>query len=124
MIGHGSKLEENSALVLNLANGLQRTGRFGPVVPCFMQINEPDVPTGLRTLISMGVDVVYVQPCFLAGGVHISKDIPQVLGMEEGSKHGTVNVEGVDVKLRYCQPIGYDERLVDILGDRVKARME
>ena len=107
-----------------MAERLERDGRFGPVVSCFMQINEPSVPAGLRSLVSKGVDTVYVQPCFLAGGIHISKDIPEAIGIEQGTKEGVLTVEGRQITVKYCRPIGEDDRLAEILADRISERMD
>jgi sirohydrochlorin cobaltochelatase len=123
LVGHGSKLEENRRLVLGMAGRLEREGQFGPVVPCFMQINAPSVSKGLSVLAAMGVDTIYIQPCFLAGGIHISKDIPEAVGIEEGSSGGFVTIEGRRLELKYCRPIGEDDRLAGILSDRIRERM-
>lgn len=123
MVGHGSKMTKNMELVVSMAKMLQDRGEFGPVEPAFMQLNEPDIPTGLANLAAKGVDLIYVVPCFLATGIHTTEDIPGELGLEKGQRSGKVSVGGRAVELRYCQPMGDDPRLADILADRIRAEM-
>ena len=122
VIGHGSKLEYNRDLALEMARTLDERKEFGPVVAGFMQINEPDIMQAIRSLMAKGVETIYIQPCFLASGIHITEDIPGVLGLEKGSKGGKLMVDGKVVDLRCCAPIGPDPRLADILTDRIRER--
>ncbi|HPT74213.1 MAG TPA: CbiX/SirB N-terminal domain-containing protein, partial [Methanomassiliicoccaceae archaeon] len=84
VVGHGSKLQFNRDLVVSAAAKMERMGEFGPVTAAFMQLNEPDIRTGIRTLVDKGVDTIYVQPCFLASGIHLTEDIPGEIGLEKG----------------------------------------
>jgi len=123
VIGHGSKLEHNKDLVVSMAKRLQERGEFGPVEAAFMQLNAPDIPTGLANMAKKGADRIYVVPCFLATGIHTTEDIPGVLGFDKGQRSGNIELEGRSVEIRYCQPMGDDARLADILTDRIKAEM-
>lgn len=122
-MGHGSKLEHNKDLVVAMAKRLGERNEFGPVEAAFMQLNEPDIPTGLANVAAKGVDLIYVVPCFLATGIHTTEDIPGVLGFKKGQMSGKVKVDGRLVEVRYCQPMGDDPRLAEILADRIKAEM-
>jgi len=123
VVGHGSKLEHNRDLVVALARQLNAQGEFGLVEAAFMQLNAPDIPTGMERMVDRGVDIIYVVPCFLAAGVHTTEDIPEELGLGKGRTKGRVRVKGRMVEVRYCLPMGEDPRLVDILADRVRAEM-
>ena len=90
----------------------------------FMQLNEPDIKTGIKTLVIQGVDMIYVQPCFLASGIHLTVDIPGEIGLQKGEKETKMTVDGKTVILRYCEPIGDDDRIAQILADRVRSRMK
>ncbi len=123
VVGHGSKLEHNKDLVVAMANRLKERNEFGHVEAAFMQLNEPDIPTGLASVAAKGVDLIYVVPCFLATGIHTTEDIPGVLGFKKGQMSGKVKAGGRTVEVRYCQPMGDDPRLAEILADRIKAEM-
>ncbi len=124
VVGHGSKLQHNRDLVVNAAARMARSQEFGPVVAAFMQLNEPNVKTGIRELVAQGVDMIYVQPCFLASGIHLTEDIPGEIGLEKGKSEAKMNVDGKIITLRYCDPIGDDDRVAQILADRTRARMQ
>lgn len=124
MVGHGSKLLYNKDLVVHMAKILDARKEFGPVTAAFMQINEPTIKEGLETLAAKGVDLIYVQPCFLASGIHLTEDIPGELGFAKGADEGSVTINGKKIKLKYCGPIGNDDRIADILADRIKQRMQ
>jgi sirohydrochlorin cobalto/nickelchelatase len=122
VIGHGSKLEHNRDLAVEMARILDQRGEFGPTVAGFMQLNEPDILEGIRSLMAKGVELIYVQPCFLASGIHITKDIPEVLGLRPESQGGKLAIDGKIIEVKCCRPIGPDPRLADILADRVRER--
>lgn len=123
MVGHGSRLQYNRDLVVHMAAKMAEMNEFGPVTAAFMGMNEPDIRTGIKMLVDQGVDTIYVQPCFLASGMHITADIPEEIGLNEGENETRMIVDGKTVVLRYCEPIGEDDRIVQILSDRVRARM-
>jgi sirohydrochlorin cobalto/nickelchelatase len=124
VIGHGSKLEHNRDLAIQMARTLDESKEFGPAVAGFMQLNEPDIIQAIRSLIAKGVATIYVQPCFLASGIHITEDIPGMLGLEKGSKGGKLVIDGKVIELKCCGPIGPDPRLAEILADRIRERTE
>jgi sirohydrochlorin cobaltochelatase len=124
VVGHGSKLQFNKDLVVSTAAKMAKMNEFGPVTAAFMQLNEPDIKTGIHTLVSQGVDVIYVQPCFLASGIHLTEDIPGEIGLKKGAREPRMKVDGKDIVLRYCDPIGDDDRIAQILADRVRSRIK
>jgi len=123
VIGHGSKMKHNMDLVVAMAKRLGARKEFGPVEAAFMQLNDPNIPTGVANMAARGVELLYVVPCFLATGIHTTEDIPGELGFKKGQRSGTVNVGGKSIEVRYCQPMGDDARLADILADRIKSEM-
>jgi len=51
-------------------------------------------------------------------------DIPGEIGLEKGARETRMKVDGKSVTLRYCEPIGDDDRIAQILADRVRSRMK
>ena len=75
----------------------------------------------LREL-SSKCEKIVVLPIFLTPGKHVSSDIPREMGIsncQSTSRH-EVEIEGKRITLVYASPIGFDERVVDILYDRFK----
>ena len=121
LIGHGSKLPYETEVLEKLRGRLEMRGLFRAVKVAFLQLNSPSIEDVLRTLVQDGFKNIVAQPVFLADGVHTTRDIPEKLKIAfEGAWGGL----GRDVKLIYARPIGVDERMVDILQDRVKEAME
>jgi sirohydrochlorin ferrochelatase len=60
-----------------------------------------------------GVDEVTVVPVFLYEGVHIKEDIPEILAREAAKRP--------HMRLVLAPVLGIDERMADIVWDRVQA---
>jgi len=124
VVGHGSKMDYNKEAVSFHAEKLKERFAPFPVLTGFMNINEPGIDDSLNELVARGSRTIYVIPAFMANGIHTTKDITRKIGIAEGSMGGNVMVNGTEVTLKYCGPLGCDERIVDILEDRLNSRME
>jgi sirohydrochlorin ferrochelatase len=121
LIGHGSKLPYNEEVLVGLRDRMAMRGLFKDVRVAFMQLNSPSIEEVLRTLAKEGKRNIVALPVFLADGAHTTEDIPEKLKI---AFEGDWAELGRDVKLTYAKPIGVDERIVDILRDRVKEAVE
>ncbi len=124
LIGHGSKLAYNKEFVSHMADLIRSMNEFGPIATAFMQMDKPTIKEGIETLAEQGVDRIYVQPCFLANGIHLTEDIPRAIGLQGGGNETHVNVKGKDIVLKYCEPIGNDDRIALILEDQIRSRAQ
>lgn len=116
LIGHGSKLPFNKELVDSTGNliAAQYPGDF-VVKSAFMNMNSPSVPETLDEFRKEEIDALIVVPLFLAKGIHITKDIPPLVGLSEGQSKGTFTLNGKTVPLIYADPIGPDPLLADLM---------
>jgi sirohydrochlorin ferrochelatase len=117
LIGHGSKLPYNKEVLEALGRRIEIRRIFKETRVAFMQLNSPSIEEALRTLAKDGMKKIVALPVFLADGAHTTEDIPEKLKI---AFEGAWADLGRDVKLVYAKPIGVDERIVDILLDRVK----
>lgn len=116
LIGHGSKLPYNKELV-------EKTGRLIAtqypadfvVKSAFMNMNSPSVPDTIEEFRKEEIEALIVVPLFLAKGVHITQDIPPLVGLAEGESRGTFRLNGKSVPLIYADPIGPDPLLADLM---------
>ena len=116
LVGHGSKKPYNKELIENTAAMIASKEDGFLVKSAFMSINEPSVHDVLEGFKSEDIDKMVVVPLFLAKGVHILVDIPEILGLPEGSYKGTFTLaDGSAVPLLYAQPIGADPLLADLM---------
>lgn len=115
LVGHGSKKPYNKQLIEETAQAIAEKDDSFLVKSGFMSINEPTVEEQLDAFKAEDIDALVVVPLFLAKGVHILKDIPEILGLEEGSYSGTFQLNGSKVPLIYAQPIGSDPLLAELM---------
>ncbi len=118
LVGHGSKLDYNKQVLELQAENLRKKG----YKDVFIGYNEKTMPLAgekLAELASMGYDLVYAMPVFIASGVHITRDIPRKLGIPEGSDGGVVEIDGREVTVKYGKALGDDPRIADILIERI-----
>jgi sirohydrochlorin cobalto/nickelchelatase len=120
LVGHGSKLPYNKELV-------ETTGRLIAeqhpdfLVKCaFMNMNVPSIEESLAEFRKEKIDVLVVVPLFLAKGVHILKDIPEMIGLPEGKTRGTFVLNGSSIPLIYADPIGSDPLLAELMVKNAK----
>ncbi|MCU0631603.1 MAG: sirohydrochlorin nickelochelatase [Methanolinea sp.] len=115
LVGHGSKLPYNKDLVENTARLI--AGKYpGFIVKCgFMNMNSPSIEETMAEFQKEAIDVLVVVPLFLAKGVHIVKDIPAVIGLEEGKNKGFFTLNGRTIPLLYADPIGSDPLLAELM---------
>jgi sirohydrochlorin ferrochelatase len=115
LVGHGSKKPYNKQLIEETARTIAEKDDSFLVKSGFMSINEPTVQEQLDSFKDEDIDALVVVPLFLAKGIHILKDIPAILGLEEGSYSGTFQLNGSEVPLLYAQPIGSDPLLAELM---------
>jgi sirohydrochlorin ferrochelatase len=115
LVGHGSKLPYNKQLIESTAELIAQNDTGFLVKSGFMSINTPTVQEQLKEFQNEDIDALIVVPLFLSKGIHILKDIPAILGLEEGSYSGTFQLNGREVPLLYAQPIGTDPLLAELM---------
>ena len=119
-IGHGSKLPFNKEIVEGVAATIASKHTDVVVKVGFMNMNEPSIEDALASFAGTGVTTIAAVPVFLASGIHITKDIPKILGLEEGSEKTSVHLDGNDVTIVYGKPLGGDELIADLVFKRAQ----
>jgi sirohydrochlorin ferrochelatase len=83
------------------------------VIECaFMEFSDRTVEKGVSALAARGVTEIKVVPYFLFTGNHLKRDIPNTVADCAASYPG--------ITITMAEPLGVDERLADILVDRIK----
>lgn len=83
-----------------------------PIQIAYMEFCEENIEHGIKTLVDKGVTEIKAVPYFLFEGIHIKEDIPNEIG--------EILKDYPNVKLEMGHTLGVDERLADILVDRIK----
>ena len=81
LIAHGSRREASNTEIRELAARLERISgdRFDCVMPAFLELAEPDIPTGVDLCVKAGATTITAVPYFLSAGRHVASDIPAEL---------------------------------------------
>ncbi len=93
LIAHGSRRESSNHEVEILARKLALLAHeFDSVSVAFLEMAEPDIATGLETLIERGASEITVLPYFLAAGRHVVEDVPKEVE-QVIAKHPEVDIQ-------------------------------
>ena len=83
LVAHGSRMtssnETVAALVDKLRPNLTKYG-FESITHAFLELTEPDILEGVAQLVAAGATQVVVLPYFLAPGIHVVDDVPELIG--------------------------------------------
>jgi precorrin-8X/cobalt-precorrin-8 methylmutase len=116
LIGHGSpKKDANNIEILGemLHNSLHPDCSKSCVKVAYLQFAEPDISTGIRECVDNGAKKVILYPYFLTSGIHVTKDIPEMIKEAER--------EYPHVEFIYAEPLGIHEKLVQVVMERIHA---
>ncbi|AHM57573.1 cobalamin (vitamin B12) biosynthesis CbiX protein CbiX (plasmid) [Peptoclostridium acidaminophilum DSM 3953] len=110
VIGHGSRSSDAKDIFFSIVNSLDARFPDKSVKGCFMEISSPNIEETVEIMYSEGVRSMVALPYFLFPGIHIKEDIPEILER--------IKAKYPDMSIAFAQPLGFDEKLVDILAHR------
>jgi len=111
VIAHGSRAKETESTLEKILDIVKKK-LPGTIIECaFMEFSDRTVEKGVQALIEQNVTDIKVVPYFLFMGIHLKEDIPEMVAECAASHPG--------VKITMGEPLGFDERLADILVDRI-----
>ena len=94
----------------------------------FMNISHPSIPESFENIKDM--ENVIAVPVFLAHGIHTLLDIPTALGLNpdpvENYPKPNVSTEDIveyDGNIVFTEPIGADDKVVEIIDKRIKEHL-
>jgi sirohydrochlorin ferrochelatase len=92
LFAHGSSVEEANAGVRTLARQVQELGPYRHVRAAFLELAQPDLNAAIAQTVEAGLRRVIVIPYFLTMGIHLRRDLPQLLAVQK-SKHPGLTIE-------------------------------
>ena len=113
VIDHGSRLDAANALVAAVAARVRERRPGDIVVHAHMELASPSLEEAVATCRAQGAQEIVVVPYFLGPGRHTGETIP--------SQVAALVARYPDLELRIAEPLGADDRLVDVLLERAGA---
>jgi sirohydrochlorin ferrochelatase len=113
LVDHGSRRAEANAVVEAVAERLRRRLPQRVVEVAHLEIAAPDVGSAIDACVADGAAEIVVHPYFLGPGAHTTRDIPRLV--EEATRRHPA------LRIRVSEPLGVDERVVDVVLDRIAA---
>jgi sirohydrochlorin ferrochelatase len=114
IVDHGSRLPPANEQLRRLAERVRSQAPAGTIVRhAHMELGSPDIGEALAACVAEGASEVIVLPYFLAPGRHSTRDIPRLV--EEAARRHP------GVRVRVSEPLGLDDRLAEVVLDRVGA---
>lgn len=111
LLAHGSRAKETQDTLNAVADMVRAKCPGRAIEVAYMEFCDVNIEKGLGALKDRGVTNVKVVPYFLFDGIHIREDIP-----EELAKFVEKNP---DMTVTLGKTLGADERLADIVADRI-----
>lgn len=90
LIAHGSRKVSSNQEVADLAQKLtNHRSDFALIGHGFLELTTPKVPDAVAELVKKGATEIVLLPYFLAAGMHVSEDLPELLEQAKQA-HGDV----------------------------------
>ena len=112
LVGHGSKARDFDGAMRRVARRLAH-GPFRSVQCAYLEINYPSIPDAIRQAVERGAREVRILPYFVLSGRHVVHDIPGIVRTAK-------KLHGKKTRIRLCPYLGYDERIVGVVKDRLR----
>ena len=110
IFAHGSSVESANESVRTVASDVARQGGYDLVEAAFLEGGTPDLAEGVARLASLGATRILVVPYFLTLGLHLQRDLPQIVN-EISRVHPTVEI-------RVAPPLAGHPGMTQALLDR------
>lgn len=119
LLGHGSPKQgaNNVERVAGMLHTMLHAGcKEDCVKVAYLQFAEPGIMETIKDRVEKGAKKVILHPFFLSSGMHVTKDIPEMI--EQARKLYP------DVRFIYTEPLGIHEKLAQIVMERISAAEE
>jgi sirohydrochlorin ferrochelatase len=113
LVDHGSQLPEANRVLDRIADAVRARVPHAIVEVAHMELAEPSLAAGLARCAERGAREVVICPYFLGPGRHTSRTIPERVAEARAAHPG--------LHVRMAEPLGFDERLVEVLLARADA---
>jgi glucose 1-dehydrogenase len=111
LIAHGSRQESANQDLVELVKRIMARGDYPIVEGCFLELAQPDLPSGGYRCVTRGAGRVLMVPYFLSAGVHIERDLTAARDELQARHAGT--------EFHLGPPLGPDPLLDELVARRI-----
>ncbi|EGQ26185.1 sirohydrochlorin cobaltochelatase [Sporosarcina newyorkensis 2681] len=115
-ICHGSRVKSGQQAALAFIEKTMETNPAPIQEACFLELADPSISEGIARCIARGATEIVAVPFLLLRAGHANVDIP--------AKLQDIMAHYPDVPLYYGEPIGVDERMINVLIERLQETTE
>ncbi|MDL4842243.1 sirohydrochlorin chelatase [Aquibacillus rhizosphaerae] len=115
-ICHGSRMKEAAQEAIDFVEKTMKLVDTPIQEYCFLELASPSILEGVDQCVKQGASKIAVIPVLLLTAGHAKKDIPEEL--ERAQK--VYN----QVEFTYGKPLGVQEKMIDVLAERMKEQRE
>jgi len=108
LFAHGSRDPQWAAPLEAVATRARQLAPTLQVRCAYLELTEPDLPTCVAEMASLGVTAITVVPMFLGVGRHAREDMPRLVA--------DVQARHPEIFLRLQSTIGEDARVIELLA--------
>ena len=112
VVAHGSRAKETEATLTAILEMVEKKVTDVHIEHAYMEFSDKTIEKGIEFLVGKGASEIKIVPYFLFEGIHLKEDIPDIVNECMQSYP--------DVRVVMGQTLGVDERLADIIVDRIK----
>jgi sirohydrochlorin ferrochelatase len=116
VFAHGSSVEPANDAVRQVSAELAREGGYGLVRTAFLGGGKPELADAVDAVVEAGADRVIVLPYFLTLGLHLQRDLPNLVAAARGRHPGCL--------IEVTPPLDGHAALVGILLDRARTAIQ
>lgn len=87
IVAHGSRKASSNEEVIALGEKVRvlKDTQYAYVTTSFLEFASPSLKESILMCIEKGMDEIVILPYFLAGGHHVTRDIPEILNAIQAS---------------------------------------
>ncbi len=112
VVAHGSRQRETEITLETVLEMAKRKLPDAVIEHAYMEFSDKTIDMAVNNLVKRGISNIKVVPYFLFEGIHLKEDIPNMV------KECMQNHPNITVVMG--ETLGTDERLSEILIDRIK----
>lgn len=113
LMAHGTPHPTANAPIFRVAQQVAARTHYAAGTVCFMECNQPDIPTAMAQAADRGASQIVAMPYFLHMGRHTRDDLPRFVQTAQRQHPACTILLGPH--------LGYDVRLVDVMVTRLAA---